>query len=151
MTSDTWYTSYDQFYDMNEEVRVDFSRYDNIIGFSNDGKYKNNKIVVKFANEHKYFWTIADEKGELLFEPLEVPVCEVDFVKFDGEYVLIYDRSNYGSCNLQCYNSNGEKLGELTINESIKDTGNISISDGVISLKVGNTYSLYTTKFETLF
>lgn len=140
----TWYRQDDtlSYYNRNNELKVDFSKYDNLTSIENH--YINNKILIRFSNQEvgKYFWTIADEKGEFLFEPLEEPkTIYRNILEFDGENILIYN-DEY----LECYNCKGEKLGERDAESKI-----ISISDGVISLKVGNTYSLYTPKFEPLF
>lgn len=151
--SENWiyYTDY-KFRNANEEVMVDLSVLSNIES-TGSNSYKNGKVPVIFFNQSvgKRFWTLVNEKGEFLFEPVEmINFTEFVFswIKFDGETTVFYDASTE---KLSSFNSKGELSGEI----SVIDLSYGEINDGVILLVSGDAYSqtcrYYNADFSPLF
>lgn len=153
--SENWiyYTDY-TFRNGNEEVMVDLNHLDNISGTCNNS-YKNNKVPVIFNNQQvgKLFWSLVNEKGELLFIPVETTdffsgLMDFSWVKFDGENTVFYAKSMN---KLSSFNSKGELSGEM----SVEDLSAGYIEDGIILLISGGMNSkkchYYNADFSPLF
>ena len=153
--SENWiyYTDY-TFRNGNEEVMVDLNHLDNISGTCNNS-YKNNKVPVIFNNQQvgKLFWSLVNEKGELLFNPVETTdffsgLMDFSWVKFDGENTVFYAKSMN---KLSSFNSKGELSGEM----SVEDLSAGYIEDGIILLISGGMNSkkchYYNADFSPLF
>ncbi len=139
--SENWESEGFVFKSPNGDTMLDLNNINNIYQLGNN--YKNGKVPVNFYNEQvdKHYWTLINEKGEFLFEPIET---ELASVSFDGDNVLLFDTTDK---KLNCFNSNGELLGELS---GVDFTGS-EISDGVILLKSGKKCFYYNTDFSPLF
>ena len=153
--SENWiyYTDY-TFRNGNEEVMVDLKHLDNISGTCNNS-YKKNKVPVIFNNMQvgKLFWSLVDEKGELLFNPVETTdfftgLTDFSWVIFDGENTVFYAKSMN---KLSSFNSKGELSGEM----SVEDLSAGYIENGIILLISGGMYSkkchYYNADFSPLF
>lgn len=140
LPSETWlYYTDNTFRNTNEEIMLSLNHLDNIEG-TKLNTYKNGKIPVTFFNPQvgKRFWTLIDENGAFLFDPIEMEGFDgawsvFHWVKFDGEYTVFYNDS---SDKLSSYNSKGELVGELELDIS---TG--YVENGVILLITGGLYS----------
>ena len=153
--SENWiyYTDY-TFRNGNEEVMVDLSHLDNISGTCNNG-YKKDKVPVIFNNVQvgKLFWSLVDEKGEILFNPVETTefftgLTDFSSVKFDGEHTIFYAKSMK---KLSSFDSSGKMLAEM----NIEDLSDVYIEDGIILLISGGINSkkcyYYNKDFTPLF
>ena len=151
--SENWiyYTDY-TFRNGNEEIMVDLSNLSNIESTGNNS-YKNGKVPVIFFNQQigKRFWTLVDEKGEFLFEPVEMmnfTEFMYSWIEFDGENTVFYDKTMK---KLNCFNSKGKLSGEM----SVEDLSAGYIEDGIILLISGSMNSkkcnYYKTDFTPLF
>ena len=135
-----------------EEIMLDLSKLDNIESTGGNG-YKKGKVPAVFLNQQvgKRFWTLVDEKGELLFEPIEmVNFTELAYswIEFDGENTVFYDKT---AKKLTSFDVKGKLLGE----KNIEDLSTGYIEDGIILLISGNTSSrkcnYYNADFSPLF
>ena len=139
--SENWIYEHFTFKAPNGDIMLDLSNLNNINRM--DDNFKNGKVPVAFYNRQvdKRYWTLVNEKGEFLFEPIETELVSVDF---DGDNVLLSDPT---AKKLNCFTSNGELLGELS---GVDFTGS-EISDGVILLQNGKKCFYYNTDFSPLF
>lgn len=154
LPSEKW-ISYDDntFRDYNENIILDLSQHSNATLLNSD-HYVNGKASISFFNQETgmYYFTVIDEKGEFLFDPVEVKNMQIDYLDYDGENVLISDS---GVKKMQCYNSKGELLGELETESIEKNKGySCDIGDGIITVHAGYNSShncyYYNTDFSTL-
>lgn len=154
--SETWQCYSDNtFRNANEEIMVDLSNFDNIVNTGNLGNYsyKNGKYPVFFCNQQagKSFWALVDEKGELLFDPVErdnFTELTWNWIEFDGENTVFY---NSGRKKLSSFNGKGELLGELDVDSRPRGF----VADGTILLINGSMNSAechyYNPDFSPLF
>lgn len=153
LPSNTWiYYTDKTFRNTNEEIMVNLGNLDNIESTGRNN-YKNGKVPVIFFNQQvgKRFWTLVDENGNFLFDPVEM-VNFTDFlwswIKFDGEHTVFYNSSVK---KLSCFNGKGELSGELNIDNRPEGY----IEDGVILIISGSMNSkkcqYYNTDFSPLF
>ncbi len=150
--SETWkcYTD-NTFRNSNEEIMVNLSNLSNIESTGNN-TYKNGKVPVIFLNQQagKRFWTLVDEKGEFLFEPVEMVDLSIALgrIVFDGKNTVFYDKS---SNKLSCFDEKGKLLGEL----NDENLSSAYIENGVILVISGGMNSkkchYYNTDFSPLF
>lgn len=154
LSSETWDYNIDRtMINASGEVMVNLRNLENIESTGNN-TYKNGKIPLVFYNQDvaKRFWTLADEKLNFLFDPIEMVDYSVEsysnWIKFDGEYIVFYDEPTK---KLRSYNSNGKFLNELTVEKLL--TG--YIEDGVILLVSDGTnskeYRYYNADLTPLF
>ena len=140
------------FGDDKENIIVDLNQYKNVES-TGSNNYKKGKVPVIFYNQeiNKRFWSLADEKGKLLFEPVEM-VNFTEFmwsrIKFDGETTVFYDSA---AKKLTSFNVKGELISEL----GIDDLSSVDIENGVILITRGGANSkkceYYNTDFTKKF
>ncbi len=144
------------FKDYNKNIIVDLREHKNIV--FTGSTYKNGKAPIKFYNQEASanFFTLINEKGEFLFEPIKVEnISDIGLFHFDGENVLIAD-SLLGAQMIQCYNSKGELMGELNT-KTLEDNSHYScdIGEGIITVYGGSNISpncyYFNTDFTPLF
>lgn len=151
--SSTWQAGGDtpNFFDYGGNVVLNLETY-NTIEHVEGTKFINGKAPIRFFNS-AYYFTMINEKGEFLFEPVET--IQNHLVAYDGETVLIAD-DILNAKKFACYDTSGNLLGQIDSETIATDKGiTCDISDGVIVLRVGgNTrYDCYffTTDFAPLF
>lgn len=131
--------------DYNENTVLDLSNVDNLTSV---GKFIKGKAPVKFYNEQSgtYFFTVIDEAGEFLFEPIEADT--IYNISFDGEYIVIISDIVRSNKNLKCYDTKGTLLGQLDTSTIAKNYSyTCEVSDGVITVWAGyNNLQTYSSK-----
>lgn len=135
LPSNAWQRSGDNTYrDHNENVLLDLSDISNVTLSTTGTGFVNGKSPISFHNQESgtYFFTVINEKGEFLFEPIEQ--SKIGGFCFDGEYLIVFDETMSIS-NMKCYDLSGKLLGELNT-ETIEKNRLYSceINDGVITV-----------------
>lgn len=146
LPSNLWQSYTDCTYrDYNENTVLDLSNVDNL---TNVGKFIKGKAPVKFYNEQSgtYFFTLINETGEFLFEPIEAD--KIANISFDGEYIVIIGDIVRSNKNLKCYDTNGTLLGQLDTSTIAKNYSyTCEVSDGVITVWASyNNLQTYSSK-----
>ncbi len=156
--SSTWYKSDERkmFFDYNDKPMLDVNKHSNIILSSH---FVNGKMPVAFKNieEQKFFFTLIDEKGDILFEPIySENLGYMNFFEFDGEYIIV--NAALGTpepIQFICYNMEGEIVGEFNTSSLTGPNYDCGINDGIICVSSGSmpdyTCHFYNTDFTPLF
>ena len=152
--SERWVNSDKNFYDYYNTEMLSLES-NKTINMPSGSDFKNGKAPVRFINQetNKYYFTVINEKGEFLFEPIET-IAFQNFV-FDGENILALDQS-INPKKIVSYNINGQLLGQIET-ETIAKNNSFScyVNDGVVLLNAGRnsnyTCYYYNTDFTPLF
>lgn len=158
LPSNKWKCYTDNTYrDYNENILLDLSDVPNALAYTYGIGFVNGKTPIRFHNKETgtYFFNIIDEKGEFLFDPIELSKIEAFY--FDGDYLLVIDNYMGSQKNIKCYDTKGNLLGELDTYSIEKNRSyNCEISDGIITIYSSYSYSnykcyYYNTDFTELF
>lgn len=139
-------------YIFDETVYLDVKKYENINSISG---FNNGKATIEFYNKDAklYFFSLIDEEGNLLFDPIQSSEKVAILTEYDGyDTIIVYP---YKNCqNVKSYNTKGKLLGELDRTSS-KETWIFDVGDGVIRVRYGSPYhtyySYYNSDFTPLF
>ena len=153
----TWQQWTDGTYrDYEENVRLDLSAYENINVYVSTG-FTNGKALIVFYNNQArtYYFTIVNESGEFLFDPVGVE-GKIGKIVTDGNTVLISSESYGTELLLKTYDMEGNLIAEFdTDSLGVYCSFSVSIGDGVVVIEGSYSYSnyvwYYTTEFEPLF
>lgn len=145
LPSNLWQSYTDcKYRDYNENTVLDLSNVDNLTSV---GEFVKGKAPVKFYNEQSgtYFFTLINETGEFLFEPIESD--KIAKFSFDGEYIVTIDDIMSSNKNFKCYDTNGILLGQLDTSTLAKNYScTCEVSDGVITVWAGYIMQTYSGK-----
>lgn len=124
--------------------------YDNIYTTTD---FINGKSAVEFYNDdaHKYYFSLVDESGKLLFEPNEVEGY-VESITFDEKNIVVCSKQAMGSTKgkILIYDLQGKLLHEKEIDGySLSSEGVICIGEKVEAYSY--SYSFYDMNLEPLF
>lgn len=145
--------------DFDNNIMLDLREYTNLVLSCIGSNFVNGIAPIKFFNESAniYYFTFVDEDGEFLFEPISpVNKLRIERFYFDGENLIITNNYYGGSeVTIQCYDTNGNLLGQMNTKDIDDLNYSMEINDGVIVLYGGYNYSYkcyyYDTSFSPLF
>jgi len=107
--------------------------------------YNGKKGLAIFSNEaSEEFFTVLDENGNMLFEPIRGTIRTTLGEVFDGTIIVAYEYlgqdNGVNKGEIITYNTNGEKLGSIEIlsGANVIDTKEIDLGDNSIMLKNRN-------------
>ena len=144
LPSKQWRGYDNSFYDYDGNVMLDLSRYNTLqlasyCNFVNG--FINGKAPVRFINTetNKYYFSLIDEQGELLFEPVET--IKFDAFDYDGEHILVIDYM-LNPKEIQCFDTQGNLLGQINLDTISKNKAwECTVSDGIICLSAGYNFN----------
>jgi len=151
LPSHMWQRYTDNTYrDYEENILLDLSEHKNV-SLAYGSTFVNGKAPILFHNQEakKYYFTVIDECGTFLFEPVEIiNAANVGKFVFDGKNILITNSAT-SIDRIWSYNIDGEYLGC----QEPKTLGYMSYScvifDSVILVKGGYNYSHKCYYFNT--
>lgn len=152
--SKQWVNSDKNFYDYdnNEMLNLESNL---TINMPAGSRFVDGKAPVRFINNetNKYYFTMIDEDGKFLFDPVET-IAFQNFV-FDGDKILILDQS-INPKTIVCYSAEGKQLGMIETESIVKNHSfSCCISEDVILLKAARnfkyTHYYYNCDFTQLF
>lgn len=152
--SSQWMGSYKGFYDLNNNEMLNLESYETL-NMAIGSSFIGGKAPVRFINTetNKYYFTVINEAGEFLFEPIET----IKFEKFvyDGETILVLSNA-VSAKTIVSYNLQGEKLGQIDT-DTVATNHNFTcrLNDGIVVLNGGSNFKYvnyyYNTDFTSLF
>lgn len=138
---ETYYNAQENGMVRDGKLVLDLSQYPTL----RDVIYKGKKGLAIFYNEaNEEFFTVLDENGNMLFEPIRGTIRTTLGEVFDGTIIVAYEylgRDNgVNKGEIITYNTNGEKLGsiEVLFGANVIDTKEIDLGDNSIMLKNRN-------------
>lgn len=143
--SSMWKKGYNN-YTVDDDVYLDLSNYENIRSLY---EFQNGKAPISFYNKDAklYFFSMIDEDGNLLFDPVKFGENHV-LIDYDGyETLIVYDTNRK---KVKSYNIRGELLGELDKTSS-RDSWSFDVGDSVIRVCCGSAYRSYYSYFNSDF
>ena len=152
--SKQWVNSDKNFYDYENKEMLNLES-NLTINMPAGSRFVDGKAPVRFINNetNKYYFTMIDENGKFLFDPVET-IAFQNFV-FDGDKILILDQS-INPKTIVCYSAEGKQLGSIDTESIVKNHSfSCYISEDVILLKAARnfkyTYYYYNCDFTQLF
>ncbi|MBQ2893392.1 MAG: hypothetical protein IJE24_04580 [Oscillospiraceae bacterium] len=144
--------------DFEGNVRLDFSTYENLDPY-NLRQFDNGIALLVFKNQEAKtsYFTAVNEKGEFLFEPVDIKEMSVTSVQTDGNTILVTCSTSSTKLILKSYDMQGNLISEFdTDSIGVYCSYSATLSDGVIVIDGGYNFSdnyawYYTTSFEPLF
>lgn len=143
--------------DENYRNKIDLSKYDHAMLPENNAflHFENGYDVLSFYNDtaKKAYFTLIDENGKFLFDPVECGEKRISRAIIEGETVLLSDEVGYfDPVRAVTYTKEGKKIAENTF----EGVGNwsVTMSDGIIQVWCYanniSEYQTYTTDFTRL-
>lgn len=156
--SDKWDPeSKGEFEDWLYDTMLDLEELDGFDNLYSTQYFHNGKVLVIFYDSGVFSVTLVDEKGMILFTPIQLSEDYDNFSQsllgFDGNYLLVHDTTNGVMCTYDCA---GNIVGTLdTSSLGSYSRYSARISEGVIVVYLSNTTiedcMFFTPKFEPLF
>lgn len=151
----TWSKWSDHTYrDHEEKVQVDLSMYENLHSWKH---FENGIAPIVFYNReaNAFYFTVVNESGEFLFNPVDFEEWNIGSIQTDGNTIVVTDMA-FGELTIKTYDMNGNLIAEFDTDSIGKNLSySVSIGDGVIMIEGGYNYShyvwYYTPEFEPLF
>ena len=146
--SDFWKWKNNKAYDLKGDIKVDLSQYDTIAHITD---FQNGMAGVLFKTDVLYF-SIVDEKGTLLFEPVKTDIISTPgygtpYVSYDNGNYVVYG-VNSKEYSFYSFDVNGLIA---TMHLDTEAFTYAQLSDGVIVIRESSMISLYNMKLEPLF
>lgn len=114
-------------------------------------------LAIYYTDNGIWFNAIAQD-GTAKFEPIKANVTDASGIKFDGETILLTyqclkESTNTIGLGLTTYDTSGNLLGEVVVEDWSFYLGSISLNDGVIKLYDSPTkkYTLFNSALVELF
>lgn len=141
-SSETWeyYSPYDAFMNPTYKSMLKF----NPDYLCNITSFVEGEAAVTFYNDDigKYYYTLINESGEYMFEPVET----VGIIYFyDGEYFIIVDDAYYCSY-LECYDSEMNLLGRIDCIEAAPTISEVEVHDGIVVVEMKKQIQPYVAE-----
>lgn len=145
------------FGDYEENIRLDLSKYENINPYLGNG-FNDEIALIGFVNSqaNTTYFTVIDEKGNFLFEPVDFKENEMTSIGTDGNTILVSYSKSAEELMLKSYDMQGNLISEFNTKSIGKYCSySATINDGVVVIDGGYNYSnyvwYYTPSFEPLF
>lgn len=154
----TWVIYSDGTYrDYEGNVRLDLSNYKNIKAYAWQ-KFNNGTALIAFNNQEAKtsYFTVVDEKGNFLFDPVDFEEMDITSIQTDGNTILVTYSKSASELILKSYDMQGNLISEFNTNSiGVYCSYNATFNDDVVVIDGGYNYSnyvwYYTTSFEPLF
>lgn len=155
----TWVIYSDGTYrDYEGNVRLDLSNYKNIKAYAWQ-KFNNGTALIAFNNQEAKtsYFTVVDEKGNFLFDPVDFEEMDITSIQTDGNTILVTYSKSASKLILKSYDMQGNLISEFNTDTiGVYCSYSATLSDGAIMIDGGYNFNdnyawYYTTSFEPLF